>query len=116
MQRVAFRAILVVSTAAAPLLRLLSETFAYETCARVVLRAHSVDKFLGNRTGAGKLSLPPTPFNILPNQDPTGVTPPILSYGTHSSFLHIILRVGFLAKILKSCRSGYDPLADVLEK
>ena len=56
MQRVAFRAILVVSTAAAPLLRLLSETFAYETCARVVLRAHSVDKFLGNRTGAGKLS------------------------------------------------------------
>jgi hypothetical protein len=74
-QRVAFRAILVVSTAAAPLLRLLSETFAYETCARVVLRAHSVDKFLGNRTGAGKLSLPPTPFNILPNQDPTGVAP-----------------------------------------
>jgi hypothetical protein len=36
---------------------------------------------------------PPIPFEIPANQDPTGVPPPILVDGTHSSFLHTILLV-----------------------
>ncbi len=33
---------------------------------------------------------PPTPIKILANREPTGVVPPILVDGTHSSFLYTI--------------------------
>ena len=56
------------------------------------------------------IPLPPSKSLLIETH--RGGSPPILVDGTHSSFLHIILHVRFLANILKSRRSGYDPLAD----
>ena len=46
---------------------------------------------------------PPTPFKNLAKDTPPGCHPPILAYGTHSSFLHIILRVRLDGFFYKRC-------------
>lgn len=48
----------------------------------------------------------PHPFKNLPNRDPTGVAPPILADGTHSSFLHTILRV-WLARFHSQLKASH---------
>ena len=55
-------------------------------------RTEASSRELGTVYLAPKVT-PPPPFKNLPNATPPGWHPPILAYGTHSSLVHIILRV-----------------------
>jgi len=49
---------------------------------------------------------PPTPLKTCPTETPPGWHPPILADGTHSSFLHTILRV-WLARFHSQLKASH---------